>query len=121
MDVTYYNYIALAFFVLFALFVPISFLLTSKMLRQKSRGNRVKNTSYESAEQPIGSARDIATEYLAFFAIFLPFEIMAMVVVLWSISARQLDLTTNIAIIGLAIISMALAMLGYKFISDRDG
>jgi NADH:ubiquinone oxidoreductase subunit 3 (subunit A) len=121
MDVTYYNYIALAFFVLFALFVPISFLLTSKMLRVKSRGNRVKNTPYESAEQPIGKTRDVANEYLTFFAIFLPFEIMAMVVVLWSISARQLDLTTNIAVIGLAIVSMALALLGYKFASDRSG
>ncbi len=121
LQVEYYNYIALAFFALFALSVPIQFLLASKMLRQKSKPNRVKNTPYESAEQPIGKTRDIATEYLNFFAIFLPFEIISMVVVLWSISARQLDLTTNIAIIGLAIVSMALALLGYKFASDKSG
>ncbi len=121
MDVTYYNYIALAFFVLFALFVPISFLLTSKLIRQKSHGNKVKNTSYESAEQPIGKARDVANEYLSFFAIFLPFEIMAMVIVLWSIAARQLDLAANIGVIGLVMASMALALLGYKFASDKNG
>jgi len=121
MDVTYYNYIALAFFVLFALFIPISFLLTSKMLRQKSNGNKVKNTSYESAEQPIGKARDVATEYLTFFAIFLPFEIISMVVLLWSIAARQLGLAVNIAVIGLAIVSMILALLGYKFAGDKNG
>jgi len=121
MDVTYYNYIALAFFVLFALFVPLSYILTSKLLRQRSKGNRVKNTPYESAEQPIGKTRDIVNEYLSFFAMFLPFEIIAIVIVLWSIAARQLDLADNVAVIGLVIISMALALLGYKFTSDRRG
>lgn len=119
MDVTYYNYIALVFFGLFALFVPLSFLLTSKMLRSSKAGNRVKNAPYESAEATIGKNRDIVDEYLPFFAIFLPFEIISMVIILWSVSARSLDLGTNVLVIGLVIISMALALAGFRFATDK--
>ncbi len=119
MDVTYYNYIALAFFVLFALFIPLSFLLTSKMLRHQSRGNRVKNMAYESAEEPIGKSRDVDNEYLAFFAMFLPFEIVAIIIVLWATAARDVTLGTNVLVIGILIISMILALAGYKFTTDK--
>ncbi len=121
MDVTYYNYIALGFFVLFAIFVPVSFLLTSKLLRPKSIGNKAKNTPYESAEEPIGSSRDVVNEYLPFFAMFLPFEIIALSIVLWTISARELPLGTNVLVLGLVITSMLLALVGYRFASERLG
>ncbi|MFI5412672.1 MAG: NADH-quinone oxidoreductase subunit A [Candidatus Micrarchaeales archaeon] len=119
MDISYYNYIALVFFALFALFIPASFLLTSKLLRHKSRGNRVKNMAYESAEEPIGRSRDVDNEYLPFFAMFLPFEIIAIIIVLWSTAARNMTTGTNVLVIGLLIISMALALAGYKFTTDR--
>jgi NADH:ubiquinone oxidoreductase subunit 3 (subunit A) len=119
MDITYYNYIALVFFALFALSVPISFLFTSKMLRTKKAGNKVKNAPYESAEEPIGHARDVDNEYLSFFAIFLPFEIISMVIVLWAVAARQLGQGANVLVIGLIILSMALALAGYKFATDK--
>lgn len=121
MDVTYYNYIALVFFVLFALFVPISFLITSKMLRPDKRGNKVKNAPYESAEHTIGTGRDVANEFLSYFAIFLPFEIISIVLVLWAIVARVLPLETNVLVLGLALLSMAFALVGYKFTSDKRG
>lgn len=119
MYLDYYNYIALVVFVLFAIFIPASFLFTSKLLRKNPPGNRVKGTAYESAEQPIGSGRDIDNEYLPFFAIFLPFEIMAMVFILWAIAARTDGSSTNIMIVGLAVLSMALAIVGYKYTSDK--
>jgi NADH:ubiquinone oxidoreductase subunit 3 (subunit A) len=119
MDVTYYNYIAVGFFILFAIFVPVSFLLTSKMLRPSKPGNRVKNTPYESAEEPIGRSGDVDNEYLAFFAIFLPFEVISMIILLWAVAARSLAAGINVAVIGLLIITMVLALAGYKFASEK--
>ena len=120
MYLDYYDYIALFIFVLFALFVPASFLLTSKLLRPHKAMNPVRGTSYESAEEPINSGRDVVNEYLHFFVLFLPFEIVGMVLVLWAIAARGLSLTANILIVGLAVVSMALALIGYKIAVRRD-
>ena len=119
MYLDYYDYIALIVFALFAIFIPASFLFTSKLLRKNPPGNRVKGTSYESAEQPIGGARDIDNEYLPFFAIFLPFEIITMVLILWALAARIAGASTNLLVIGLAVVSMVLAIIGYKYIGDR--
>ena len=119
MDVMYYNYIALGFFILFAIFVPVSFLLTSKMLRPASRGNKVKNTAYESAEEPIGGSRNVDNEYLPFFAIFLPFEIVSTVILLWAIAARSITLEANVLVIGLLLVSMALALACFKFTTEK--
>ncbi len=119
MYLDYYDYIALIVFVLFAIFIPASFLLTSKLLRKNPPGNRVKGTSYESAEQPVGGIRDIDNEYLPFFAIFLPFEIITMVLILWALAARIVGAGTNLLVVGLAIVSMVLAIIGYKYTSDK--
>lgn len=121
MYLDYYDYIALAFFILFALFVPYSFLLASKMLRPRKAMNPVRGTPYESAEEPIGNTRDIVTEYLPYFVLFIPFEIIAMLLVLWSISARANGIVTNALIMGLAVLSMFLALIGYKFANRKDG
>lgn len=120
MYLDYYDYIALIVFVLFAIFIPASFLLTSKLLRKNPPGNRVKGTNYESAEQPIGAARDVDNEYLPFFAIFLPFEIITMVLILWALAARIDGAATNILVAGLAVFAMVLAILGYKYTSDKN-
>ncbi len=117
--VSYYNYIALVFFALFALFIPASFLLTSKMLRVNKPGNKVKNAPYESAEEPIGKSKDVDDEYLAYFALFLPFEIIGLGVLLWSVVARQVTLLTNILVIGLVILSMGFAFIGYKITTEK--
>ena len=115
------NYLSLAFFVAFAVFIPLSFLLTSRLLRKRSVSNPVKNAPYESAEASIGSSRDIDNEYLGFFALFLPFELVAILVVLWAIAARDLELTTNIYVMGLPLLAMALAAVGYKLNGDARG
>ena len=115
-----YDYLAILIFALFAVFVPVSFLMTSKMLRPRGSPNRVKNAPYESAEETIGGSRDIENEYLPFFALFLPFEIIAIIMLLWSIGARSISYTTDLMVLGLAVGSMGFAIVGYKFISDRN-
>lgn len=120
MYLDYYNYIALVIFALFALFIPLSFLFASKLLRPRRAMNPVRGTPYESAEEPIGRSRDIVTEYLPYFVLFLPFEIIAMLLVLWSIAARGISIYTNLLIIGLAVVSMALALVGYRLTNRKE-
>lgn len=115
-----FNYIALVVFVAFAIFVPVSFLSTAKMLGKRERGNRVKNAPYEAGEQTIGSSRDIDNEYLPFFMMFLPFEVALVILILWSVVARQLTYMTGIEIIALAVISTVFSIVGYRFISGKN-
>ncbi|MCL5430185.1 MAG: NADH-quinone oxidoreductase subunit A [Candidatus Marsarchaeota archaeon] len=120
MYLDYYNYIALVIFAAFALFVPFSYLLTSRMLRYSKGTSALKNSPYESAEKTIGTGRDVENEYLPFFAIFLPFEIMGILILLWAISARELPTTINIAAIGIAALSMVFAIIAYKITSGKN-
>ena len=114
-----YNYIAIVFFAAAAIFVPYSMLIGAKLLRRNVPANLVKNAPYESAEAPIGENRDVINEYLPFFIIFLPFEVISMILIFWSAVARQISYTSNILVIGLAVISMLFAFAGYKFIRGR--
>ena len=114
-----YDYIALAFFVLFAIFIPASFLLTSKMLQKPQRGNHVKNAPYESAEKTTGSARDLDIEYLPFFMLFLPFEVAAVLLLVWGPVASAAGRTTGLLMIGMLVMASALAIAGYYMIGER--
>lgn len=119
-EMSTYEYVAILFFAAFAIFVPVSFLISSKLLRKNSPGNPVKNAPYESAETSIGSGRDIDNEYLPFFALFVAFEIIGMLVLLWSLVTRQLGYGANLLVIGLTIVSMAFALIGYRFTIDKN-
>jgi NADH:ubiquinone oxidoreductase subunit 3 (subunit A) len=115
-----YNYIALVFFIAVAIFVPFSFLLGARMLRRTLPGNPIKNAPYESAEATIGSNRDIMEEYLPYFIIFLPFEVVTMILLFWSAVARQISYTSNILIIGLVAIATVFAIAGYRLTRDKN-
>lgn len=115
-----YDYIAAGLFILFGLFVPFSFLLTSKLLRSKTPGNPVKNSPYESGEKSIGSSKDLDNEYLPYFALFLPFEIIAVYMIFWAPTARIGSQGAAIGSIGVLALSTALALIGYKMISDKN-
>lgn len=114
-----YNYIALVFFSLFAIFIPASFLFTSWLLRDRVPSNPVKNAPYESGEIPIGNSRDIDIEYLPYFLLFIPFEIVAVFAIVWASQAQNIGFNSGLYILGLTIISMLLAFAGYKIISDK--
>lgn len=113
-----YNYIALLLFIAFAVFVPVSFVLTTKLLGKKEPGNSVKNAPYESGEETVGDSRDIDNEYLPNFMIFLPFEMIIVILILWSTVAKTINFNTNIAIIMLGVLATALSFIGYKMIRD---
>ena len=111
-----YNYIALLIFIAFAVFIPVSFLLSAKLLGKKSKGNPVKNAPYESGEETIGTSRDMDNEYLPHFMIFLPFEMIIIVLILWSTVTKNINFGTNIAIIMLGVIATCMSFIGYRMV-----
>jgi NADH:ubiquinone oxidoreductase subunit 3 (subunit A) len=111
-----YNYVALLLFIAFAVFVPVSFLLTAKLLGRKESGNPVKNAPYESGEKTVGDSRDVDNEYLPYFMLFLPFEIVIAILVLWSTTARQMSLSANIMLIGLGLFATVASFVGYRMV-----
>ncbi len=113
-----YNYVALLIFMAFAAFIPLSFLLAIKLLSRKYEGNPVKNAPYESGEETIGSSRDVDNEYLPYFMIFLPFEIIIAILILWSTVLRGINFETNIGIMLLGITATVLSFIGYKMVNN---
>lgn len=109
-----YNYIALLIFIAFAVFVPVSFLLSSKLLRRKSEGNPTKNAPYESGEETIGNSKDVDNEYLPYFMIFLPFEIVVVILIMWSTIARTVSFGLSFGVLMLGAMATALSVVGYK-------
>ncbi len=110
----FYDYMALAVFSVLAIFVPLSLIVFSKLVGSKSPGNRVKNAPYESAEASVGKSRDIENEYMPFFALFLPMEIITAMLVVWVYAAQALSYYFGLGIITLGILSSLVAMAGYK-------
>jgi NADH:ubiquinone oxidoreductase subunit 3 (subunit A) len=112
-----YNYLALAVFAIFAIAVPLSFVIGSKLIGRRSPGNAAKNAPWESGEESTGSALDIDNEYLSFFALFLPFEIIAAIAVVWAFVAYDLPYAADIGMVSLVLVSSLAAMAGYKMAS----
>lgn len=108
-----YNYIALLFFGIFAAVVPAGLLIASKLIRPRVPGNPVKNSSYESAEESIGSNRDIDNEYLPFFTMFLPFEIIAVLLLVWAGVSASVPFGASVMVLTLLVISTGFAVFGY--------
>jgi NADH:ubiquinone oxidoreductase subunit 3 (subunit A) len=117
----YYNYIALLFFSVVAIGVPALMLFASRLLRKESVGNPTKNAPYESGEETIGRMQDIDTEYFPFLMIFLPFEILAVFLLLVMPSLYSFSYSMGIALLGLLVIAAAFSLAGYKLISGRRG
>ncbi|MCL4373656.1 MAG: NADH-quinone oxidoreductase subunit A [Candidatus Marsarchaeota archaeon] len=116
-----YNYVALVFFAAFSIAVPVLLLLVAKLIRLSKPGNAVKNAPYESGELTIGTGYDLYNEYLPYFMLFIPFEIVIVVVLLWSYAARLFSYTQSIYVLVLAVISMVMALVGYKLIGVKNG
>lgn len=115
-----YNYIALLFFSVFAVLIPLAYLLGTKLLGRKVPGNAVKNAPFESAEATIGSSRDVDNEYLPMFVLFLPFELVIIILIFWALGYSTVPYSTSVAVIVLALFSMVAALLGYHIASGKN-
>jgi len=114
-----YNYIGVFVFFIFALLVPILFLIFSILIREKSRSSKVKSAPYESAEESYGSARDVENEYIPYFLLFLPFELIVIFLLIWAPLFKLIDLSSNIIIILLSVVAMFFALVIYKTITTK--
>ncbi len=106
---------------LFAVFMPLSFLAASKLLRPNTAKNHVKNAPYESAEQTVGKSMDVINEYIGFFSIFLAFEIIVIAMVLWAYSSKYFSYGASLLIILSLILSMVFSLIAYKLSSEVHG
>lgn len=109
-----YDYVSLIFFTAFAVFVPTSFLLMAKLLGRKEPGNPVKNAPYESGEETVGASRDIDNEYMPYFMIFLPFEIVIALLLLWATVSKSIGYNYSIGVIVLGVLATVLSFVGYR-------
>ncbi len=109
-------YIALIIFLLLAIFVPFSMIATSRMLRPKGNLNKTKTINYESAEVPIGAQRDITSNYLPYFPIFITFELVGIVAIVWSFSFLSLNTAQNTYMIMILLASTLLSIASTKMI-----
>ncbi len=114
-------YLVLIISGIFALFMPVSFLLTSKLLRPNQTKNKTKDAPYESGEEIIGHSRDIDNEYLGFFPIFLSFEIIAIILILWASVSDYFSYTNSLLLILISLFSVIFSLIGYKIASEISG
>lgn len=104
-------YAAIIIFAVIAILEPLLMLLGSKLIRRKSRSNKVKDGNYESAEESVGSRTSVMSEYLYYFPLFLSFEVVVVIMFIWAISAKDLAMTANYAILGLFIASFIFELI----------
>ncbi len=93
--------LAILIFLAFSIFTPISLIITSRTLRRSTKRNSVKDSSYESGEESTGSRISVMNEYLHYFSMFIAFEIIAAMVLVWAPVAKTLPGIPSIAVLGL--------------------
>lgn len=102
------DYLVIVIFLAVSLFIPISMLLFSRLVRPKSDENEVKTLTYESAEESIGQRVGVMTEYMPYFSLFLTFEIVGVVLIVWTTFAKQLSVMTSLYILMLPVFAFVL-------------
>ncbi|MDE1822728.1 MAG: NADH-quinone oxidoreductase subunit A [Candidatus Micrarchaeota archaeon] len=105
------TYIAIAVFILLSIFMPLSMILTSRMLRPFIRSNPIESAPYESAEESSGSRISIMNEYIHYFPMFISFEIVVAVIAVWAPLGRQLGVATDIYMLGLVLAAFVMELL----------
>lgn len=114
------TYIAIAIFILLSLFVPLSMILTSRMLRPFLRSNPIESAPYESAEESRGSRISIMNEYIHYFPMFISFEIAVAVIAIWAPLGRQLGFVPDIYMLGFVLAAFVMELLVIMVARSKD-
>ncbi len=109
-----YSYIAALVFGIISLAIPVLFLLASRFIRNNEPNDAVEVMPYESSEETIGDERAFFGDYVQFFTLFLPFEFIATLMLLWSAYANSLSIANNVFYIGLAGACLLIALIEYR-------
>ncbi|MDE1874074.1 MAG: NADH-quinone oxidoreductase subunit A [Candidatus Micrarchaeota archaeon] len=105
------QYLQVLIFAVIAVLVPVSTLLFSKMVRPRSDKNDVKTLVYESAEESLGQKVEIMHEYLHYFVAFLAFEIIGVIVIIWSTFTRGVQGSSGLYMVLLLIFGLVFEAL----------
>ncbi len=92
---------AILIFIIFSVFVPVSMISASIMLRGRTRRNRVRDAPYESAEASSGGGVSIMKEYLHYFSMFIAYELLVAIALVWVPVARVVSFGSSMAVLGL--------------------
>ncbi len=114
------DYLAVLVFVVFSLLFPASLLLFSKLIRKRSEPNPVSTLNFESSEESRGRRLTLMKEYFHYFSAFLAFEIIAAVILVWAILAKDLSSRVNIAVIGFAVFGSVFELFAILLATRRD-
>ena len=115
--------LAIFVFILFSVFTPVSLILASRSLRRNTKRNSVKDAPFESAEESRGNGISIMNEYLHYFPMFIAFEIMVAVVLVWAPVSRSVSFIPSVAILGLLVVGMvfeAYVLLIARMVEHKD-
>jgi NADH:ubiquinone oxidoreductase subunit 3 (subunit A) len=112
-------YIQVAVFALLAVFLPISLLIFSKLVRPNKGSNKVQRQNYESAEESIGDKVTVMNEYLHYFSMFMAFEVIGIIVIIWSAFSRQLLESKGIYVIALLVFGLFFELLILGLIKSK--
>ncbi|MGC8629017.1 MAG: NADH-quinone oxidoreductase subunit A [Candidatus Micrarchaeia archaeon] len=104
-------YLEVAIFFAVSVFVPAAMLLFSWLVRPKTGRNEVQEKNYESAEEPVGTETAVMAEYSPYFVVFLMFELLSLVVLLWAIDIRSMSKYSGYFIFLLPVFSIFLSWL----------
>ncbi|MEM3227436.1 MAG: NADH-quinone oxidoreductase subunit A [Candidatus Micrarchaeaceae archaeon] len=115
-----YAYVYLLFFTVFSIAIPSLFLLASKLMRENYTGNKVKNAPYESGEETIGKLGAVDNEYFPFIMLFLPLEIIAVLVLFFAAGIYLESFNFGLGVILLVVLGFVFAMAGYVLINSYD-
>ncbi|MEM0094480.1 MAG: NADH-quinone oxidoreductase subunit A [Candidatus Micrarchaeaceae archaeon] len=115
------SYLSVAVIAVCSFAIIFALLLFSKLVRYRDESNPVKNSIYESAEESIGEAVSMPFEYSHYFPIFLGFEIIVIITLIWASLARSMAFASGVAIIALLVVAMAFAMLAMAIAHAKEG
>jgi NADH:ubiquinone oxidoreductase subunit 3 (subunit A) len=116
--------LAVLVFIIFSVFTPVSMILTSRALRRSTKRNTVKDAPFESAEESRGNGISIMNEYIHYFSMFIAFEIIVVVVLVWAPVSKSVPFVPSVAILGLLVVGMvfeAFMLLIARMVEHKDG
>jgi NADH:ubiquinone oxidoreductase subunit 3 (subunit A) len=108
------GYIAIIIFMALSLFMPFSMILTSMMIRRRSVRGSVEHSNYESAEDSTGARISIMNEYFHYFSMFLAYEIIVAIVLIWAASSGVMAREAGAVVLSLAVFGFVMELFVSK-------
>jgi NADH:ubiquinone oxidoreductase subunit 3 (subunit A) len=102
------QYVQLLIFAVIAALIPASALIFNRLVRPRAEDNEVKTLAYESAEESVGQRVEIMHEYMHYFVAFLAFEIIGVIVIIWSTFTRAAQVSDWIYMAALIVFGLVI-------------